>query len=131
VTSKGSTLAATRMPNIFKTDNGMADFWTTKLTGIAQSFDSYVRRVTTSSTYHSFGRRMSKSINGTTTQFLYDRLNPMQELNPGNQVTANLLTELRVDEYFTHTDKAASTFLADALGSTIRLMEAGGTLVTK
>ena len=85
---------------------------------------------TASFVYDGFVRRMSKTINGTTTQFLYDRLNPVQELNAGNQVTANLLTGLRVDEYFTRTDTATSTFLADALGSTIGLVGAGGTIVS-
>jgi YD repeat-containing protein len=65
--------------------------------------------------YDGFGRRMSKTISGTTTQFLYDGLNAVQELNGSNGVVANLLTGLRVDEYFTRTDSATSTFLADAL----------------
>src|SRR5216684_223684 len=67
---------------------------------------------------------MSKTVIGTTTQFLYYLLNPVQELNgaaPPSQ-TANLLTGLRIDEYFTRTDTATSTFLADALGSTIGLV---------
>jgi hypothetical protein len=45
-------------------------------------------------------------------------LNPVQELNGSNGVVANLLTGLRVDECFTRTDTATSTFLTDALGST-------------
>ncbi len=58
------------------------------------------------------------------TQSLYDGMNAVQELNgaaPPSQ-TANLLTGLRIDEYFTRTDTATSTFLADALGSTIGLV---------
>jgi hypothetical protein len=51
----------------------------------------------------------------------------VQELNAGNQVTADLLNGLRLDEYFTRTDTASSTFLADAFGSTIGLVGAGGT----
>jgi len=72
--------------------------------------------------YDAFGRRMSKMISGTTTQFLYDGLNPVQELNSTGGVVANMLTGLRVDEYFTRTDTATSTFLADALGSTVGLV---------
>jgi hypothetical protein len=57
----------------------------------------------------------------TTTQFLYDRLNPVQELN-GTGVTANLLTGLNIDEYFRRTaSSTTSTFRADGLGSTIGL----------
>lgn len=85
---------------------------------------------TASFVYDGFGPRISKTINSTTTQFLYDRLNPVQELNAGNQVSANLLTGLRVDEYFTRTDTATSTFLADALGSTIGLVGSSQTIAT-
>ena len=59
--------------------------------------------VTASFTYDSFGRRTGKTINGTTTNFLYDGLNPVQEKN-GRAVTANLLTGLGIDEFFTRTD---------------------------
>jgi len=34
--------------------------------------------------YDAMGRRASKTIGGTTTQFLYDRLNPVQKLSAGN-----------------------------------------------
>jgi hypothetical protein len=37
------------------------------------------------------------------TDFVYDRLNPVQEKN-GATVTANLLTGLGIDEFFTRTD---------------------------
>ena len=81
------------------------------------------RRTTVGSfVYDSFGRRMSKTVSGATTQFLYDGVNPVQELNSNNAVVANLLTRLSIDEYFTRTDTATSTFLADALGSTIGLV---------
>lgn len=61
--------------------------------------------VTASFTYDSFGRRTGKTINGTTTNFLYDELNPVQEKN-GATVTANLLTGLGIDEFFTRIDGA-------------------------
>src|SRR5712692_9454092 len=41
-----------------------------------------------------------------------------------------MLTGLRVDEYFSRTDTAPSTFLADALGSTVGLVGSGGTIAT-
>ncbi len=86
--------------------------------------------MTASFTYDAFGRRVSKLIGATTRQFLYDRLNLVQELNSSNGVVANLLTGLRVDEYFTRTDTVTSTFLTDALGSTIGLVGAGGTIAS-
>jgi hypothetical protein len=68
--------------------------------------------------YDAFSRRISRAIGNTTTQFLYDGWNPVQELNGSNGVVANLLTGLRIDEYFTWTYSSnnVSTFLADALG---------------
>jgi hypothetical protein len=50
-----------------------------------------------------FSAAPGKTINGTTTNFLYDVLNPVQEKN-GGTVTANLLTGLSIDELFTRTD---------------------------
>jgi RHS repeat-associated protein len=78
-------------------------------------------------TYDGFGRRAKKVIGGTTTQFLYDGLNPVQELNGRHNaaVIANLLTGLGIDEYLTRTDISTgvtSTLLTDALGSTIGLI---------
>ena len=77
--------------------------------------------------------RMAKTINGAATQFLYDRLNPAQELNGANppNVTANLLTGLGIDEYFTRTDAGGTmAFLADALGSTVGLVNSAGGIDT-
>jgi len=80
-----------------------------------------------------FGRRVAKTINGVVTQFLYDRLNAVQELDGASppNVTANILTGLKIDEYFSRTDSAGpATILADALGSTLGLTDASGVLDT-
>ena len=78
--------------------------------------------------YDAFGRRVSKTINGTT-QFLYDGVNPVQEIS-GTSASANLLTG-GVDEYFQRTDSAgARNFLTDALGSTLALADSTGTVQT-
>jgi RHS repeat-associated protein len=64
---------------------------------------------------------VGKTISATTTNYLYDGLNPVQELS-GGAPTANLLTGLGVDEYFQRTDVSGpANFLTDALGSTIAL----------
>jgi RHS repeat-associated protein len=82
--------------------------------------------VTASFTYDAVGRRQSKTVNGTTTHFLYDGLNVIQELTGGTP-TANLLTGLGIDEIFTRTDAAgARSFLTDGLGSTLALTDAFG-----
>jgi RHS repeat-associated protein len=97
------------------------------LTGIAGA-------VAASFLYDAMGRRMSKTIAGSTTQFLYDRLNPVQELDGASppNVTANVLTGLGIDEYFSRTDSSgAMSFLRDALGSTVALTDSTGALGTQ
>jgi hypothetical protein len=77
-------------------------------------------------------RPIQQNENPTVTQFLYDRLNPVQELNSSGRVTVNLLTGLKIDEFF-HPDRiesTTSTLLADALGSTIGPVGSGGTIGT-
>lgn len=78
--------------------------------------------------YDAFGRRASKTI-GAKTQFLYDGVNPVQEIS-GTSASATLLTS-GVDEYFQRTDSAgARNFLTDALGSTLALADSTGTVQT-
>jgi len=75
--------------------------------------------------YDPFGRRVAKTIVSTTTNFLYDGANAVQELS-GSTVTANLLTGLGADERFTRTDSSATAnFLTDAVGSTLELTNSG------
>jgi RHS repeat-associated protein len=67
-------------------------------------------------------------VNGARTDFLYDGVNPVQELS-GTSVTANMLSGLGVDEYFTRTDaRGTHTLLTDALGSTLALTDNAGTV---
>src|SRR5713226_6788027 len=73
-----------------------------------------------------------KTINGAITQFLYDGLNPVQELNASNVATANLLTGLNIDEFFSRTDSSgARSFLTDILGRTLALTDSNGTIQTQ
>ena len=75
--------------------------------------------------YDPFGRRASKTILSTTTNYLYDGPNPVQELS-GTTPTANMLTG-GIDEYFTRTDSTGtSNFLTDALDSTTALTNSSG-----
>jgi RHS repeat-associated protein len=76
--------------------------------------------------YDPLGRRVSKTIGASTTSFLYDGQNPVQEGG------ANLLTGLGVDQYFTRTDSAgARSFLTDALGSSVALADNSGAVQTQ
>lgn len=78
--------------------------------------------------YDAFGRRVSKTIGGTT-QFLYDGVNSVQEIS-GTSASANLLTG-GVDEYFQRTDSAGvRNYLTDALDSTLALADSMATVQT-
>jgi RHS repeat-associated protein len=82
--------------------------------------------------YDGLGRRLSKTIGGTTTKFLYDGANGAQEQNSSNTATANLLTGLGIDQTFSRqvVGGATSSLLTDALGSTIALADANGAVQT-
>jgi len=80
-------------------------------------------------TYDSFGRRTGKTIAVATTNCVYDGLNPVQEKS-GSTVTANLITDLGIDEFFTRTDGVGSrALLTDDLGSTVAVGNGTGSLV--
>jgi RHS repeat-associated protein len=85
---------------------------------------------TASFTYDPFGRRTSKNVLSTSTSFLYDHANAVQEVI-GGTVTVNSLAG-RVDEMFQRTESAGTrNFLRDALGSTVALADSTGTLQTQ
>lgn len=87
--------------------------------------------VSASFQYDPFGRRVSKTIGAATITFLYDGVNPVQELSSGS-ATANLLTGLIADGYFQRTDASGpANFLTDALGSTIALTGPGGNMLAR
>lgn len=82
-------------------------------------------------TYDSFGRRTGRTVQGVVTNYVYDGLNPVQE-KAGATVTANLLTGMGIDEFFTRTDGVGTRGLfTDALGSTVALGDGTGTLQTQ
>ncbi len=152
VIEKTGSMAATNLPqpvtgNAFNADNEMTAF-----NGTALSYDpngnllndgsntyawdtrNHLSAITGANTasfvYDPFGRRMSKTIGGAATSFLYDGLNPVQELQAGTP-SANMFTGLGIDEYFQRTDASgASSYLTDALGSTLALANSAGSLAT-
>jgi RHS repeat-associated protein len=80
--------------------------------------------------YSPFGQRVSRTLNGTTTEMLYDGPNVVQESQSG-KVTANLLTGLMPSKVFARTtSKATENLLTDRLGSTIALASSGGSVET-
>ena len=86
---------------------------------------------TSSFVYDALGRRALKTINGVSTQFLYDGSNPVQDIQNGSP-SANLITGLGIDEYFQRTDSAgARDYLSDILGSSLALTDSTGTIQTQ
>jgi RHS repeat-associated protein len=83
--------------------------------------------------YDGLGRREKKTINSNVTEFLYDRLNPVQETS-GATILANILPGLGIDEFLTRTDVVAgvtSSFLTDALGSPVAVTNSSGVVQTE
>jgi RHS repeat-associated protein len=82
--------------------------------------------------YDGLGRRLSKTVGGTTTKFLHDGANVVQEQNSSSTATANLLMGLGIDQTFSRqvVGGATSSLLTDALGSTIALGDANGAVQT-
>jgi RHS repeat-associated protein len=84
--------------------------------------------LTASFQYDALGRRIRKTVNSITTDFLYDGINPVQELS-GGVANANVLGGLSPDQFFARIDASgAFTFLSDALGSTLGLVDSEGNL---
>ncbi len=154
VTGKTGSLAQSNTPtpvsgNAFNADNEMSGFNGATLTydnngnltadgTNAYSWDARKHltgisgAATASFAYDAAGRRVRKTVNGTTTQSLYDRLNPVQELDGTNTPTAAMLTGLGIDEYLARTDPGNGTqsFLGDMLGSTLALTNSSGAITT-
>ena len=86
--------------------------------------------VSASFQYDSFGRRTRKTINGSTTEYLYDGANVVQE-KVGGSPFANLLTG-DVDEVFSRTEGSSTqSVLADGLGSSLALLNSSGATQTE
>ena len=79
--------------------------------------------------YDAFGRRTCATINGTSTGYLYDGANLVQELT-GSTPSENEPTGLAVHETFSRTDAGGTSYyLTDALGSTLAPGNAAVTVV--
>jgi RHS repeat-associated protein len=83
--------------------------------------------VSASFAYDALNRRRSKTISGTSTRFLYEGWNFVQEQTSIGAVSANLLSGFGLDETFSRTGSTGmSALLVDALGSTQELADASG-----
>lgn len=93
-------------------------------------------------TYDAFGRRQTKTIDGVANGYVYDGSNIVQELagaastnnDPGNvkaSYVGGALDEVFAQFSGTGENAAILTYLTDALGSTIRLVDAAGAKVVE
>ncbi len=87
--------------------------------------------MTASFQYDAVGRRLGKTVNGTTTAVLHNGLDAAQETT--GTTVRNILTGAGLDEYLSHASSSGETrfALADALGSTIALVDASAAVVTE
>jgi RHS repeat-associated protein len=80
---------------------------------------------TASFQYDPFGRRSTATLASTTTNYLYDNANDVQQLS-GATPMANLLS-FGIDEVFARTDASGAVhFLTDGLGSTLGVTDSAG-----
>jgi YD repeat-containing protein len=144
-TSVSGTLASTQLPAavssaVYNANNQLVQWGSTAITydlngnTLSDGANTYVwdarnRLVSAdnngaSFSYDPLGRRVSKTMMSTTTNFLYDGANVVQE--SGTLPTANLLTG-GIDERFLRTTTTETDeYLTDALGSTVALTDATG-----
>ncbi len=79
--------------------------------------------------YDASGRRKQETISGTTTDFLYDGVNAVQEQT--GVATSNILIGLVIDERFVRSNATETRYLtADALNSTVALADGAGNIQT-
>ena len=77
--------------------------------------------------YDALGRRIAKNINGSSTSFLFDGANAIQE----NSGSANILTG-GIDEFFQRSDATGSLApITDGLGSVLALVDSNGAVQTQ
>ena len=102
-----------------------------KLIGI-EGFDENCNPLSASFKYDALGRRIEKTINGKTIQYLYDGLDIVQEIENG-MVTVNYIRTLNIDEPLARieADGTIRYYHADALGSVIALTDDLGNLRTQ
>lgn len=100
-----------------------------RLAGIS-GYKSDCTALTASFNYDAIGRRISKTINGTTTQYLYDGVNIIQEIQ--GTAKTNYIRTLSIDEPLTRikADGTVRHYVMDALGSIIALTDDIGAVKT-
>ena len=102
-----------------------------RLIGI-QGFDALCAMLSASFQYDALGRRIEKTINARTIQYLYDGQDIVQEIENG-LVSVNYIRTLNIDEPLARIESAPAVvryYQRDALGSVIGLTDESGQMVT-
>ncbi|HAM50579.1 MAG TPA: hypothetical protein DCP92_07725 [Nitrospiraceae bacterium] len=101
-----------------------------RLVGI-NGFNPDCSQLAASFEYDALGRRIQKTINGLTIQYVYDGVDIIQEIENG-QVTANYVRTLSIDEPLARikSDGTVRYYQRDALGSVIALTDGTGAVQT-
>jgi RHS repeat-associated protein len=89
--------------------------------------------LTASLAYDPVGRRVEKTINGTTTMYLYDGLDIIMEMDETGTPTASYIRTLSIDEPLARVELGSGSvryYLADALGSVTALTDENGVVKT-
>ena len=94
-------------------------------------FNTDCTALTASFKYDALGRRIEKTINGRTIQYLYDGLDIVQEIENG-AVSVNYIRTLNIDEPLARikSDGTVRYYQQDALGSVIALTDDNGIVKT-
>jgi RHS repeat-associated protein len=152
LTGMGGSLAATDLPADVPTTAYDADNRLTNWNGQALSYDdngnlqsdgattytwnsrdqlvALAGATSASFAYDGLGRRKSKTVNGVSTAYLYDGMNPIQEQS-GATIQANLLAGPGLDQWVARTQGGQTvSYLPDALGSTLALANASQAITT-
>jgi len=97
-----------------------------------EGFDEDCNPLSASFKYDAIGRRIEKTINGRTIEYLYDGLDIVQEIEDG-MVTVNYIRTLNIDEPLARitSDGTIRYYHADALGSIIALTDDLGNVRTQ
>ncbi|MBI4684007.1 MAG: hypothetical protein HY755_02285 [Nitrospirae bacterium] len=99
---------------------------------VINGFNSDCSPLTANFKYDALGRRIEKTINGKTIQYLYDGLDIIQEIENG-VVSVNYIRTLNIDEPLARikSDGTIRYYQQDALGSVIALTDETGTIMTQ
>ena len=120
LTQRGSTSFAYDGNGNLTSDGGNTYTWNAR-----NQLASISGGVSASFQYDPFGRRVTKSVGGSSAAYLYDGVNMVQELS-GSTPTANLFNG-RMDEVLTRTEASGtSNYMADGLGNTMALVDGTG-----